>query len=144
MSRNLIGTIGLAACIACVGGCGSNGDERAIRATVVSLRQAYLTEDYRSVCAHMSAHARYLVGTFFHQFPTKCRRDLAESMSAAVLSVRDRAAPEIRDIAVDGTDADVLILLGNTTPITLRFVKDNGTWKLNQVFGTTAPPAPDF
>lgn len=65
-------------------------------------------------------------------------------LSAAVLSRRDRLAPIIVYVDVDGDRAIALATLGGSTPAELRFAKQDGQWKLDRVFGATAGPAPDL
>jgi hypothetical protein len=144
--RRAIAAIGLAMLAACAPasiGCGE-GDERDIEEAFGELRRAYLTEDYPGICARMSTAVQREIGQLGHDEPTTCVRDMAQNMSAAVLSPRDRVDPKIEEIEVDGDRATVLATLGGTTPGNVHFVKQDGDWKLDQLFGTTAPPAPDL
>jgi hypothetical protein len=125
-------------------GIGCGGEEQAIRDAFSELRRAYLTEDYRAACAGMTAAARREVGELGHEKPTVCPRDLAQNMSAAILSPRDRVEPEIERVDVTGDEATVTARLGGTTTGVVHFAKEDGEWKLAQLFGTTAPPPPDL
>jgi hypothetical protein len=135
----------LAGCaIALLGGAGCGGDEREIRAVLGDIRLAYLTEQYRRVCSLMTPAARREVGELGHLQPSGCAQDVSRNMSAAVLSPRDRAAPEIHEIAVDGVRATVTAVLGGTTLGTIRLAKHDGVWKLDQLWATTAQPPVDL
>ena len=129
-------TVGITAC---------GADRTAeLRADVETLRRAYLEEDYRTVCAHMTAAAKREVGQLGHATPSSCPRDMAEKLSAAVLSRRDRVDPPIRMVEIDGDRATVVAVLGGTTPSVVRFRREGGVWKLAKLFATTAPPPPDL
>jgi hypothetical protein len=142
--RRLVALAGCAVISALAGsGCGS-GDAEEVKQAFRDLRRAYLVEDYRAACALMAPAARREVGEIGHEQRTRCPHDLAQNMSAAVLSPRDRVDPPIREIAVDGDRAHVVALLGGTTPGVVHFVKDGERWKLARLFGVTAPPPRDL
>lgn len=142
--RWLAAAAAVAAVAVVASACGGGDDEHEVRAAFGDLRTAYLEEDYGAVCARLSAQAKREVGRLGHLEPTSCPRDVAQNMSAAILSARDRAVPEIEAVAVDGDSATVDAVLGGGTPGSVRFVKEGGRWKLGQLFGTTAPPPPEL
>jgi hypothetical protein len=141
-ARILLLPLACAAALAGASGCAD--DEGAIRDRFTELRRAYLVEDYRAVCRQMTADARREVGELGHQNRTTCPQDMAQNMSAAIVSPRDRTEPEIEAVEVDGDRAKVLAQLGGTTPGTVYFAKEDGEWKLDQLFGTTARPPADL
>lgn len=127
-----------------VSGCGDGESEREIRDVVSALHAAYLAEDYERVCDHLSASARLELGSIGHSKPTTCPADMRGRMSAAILSPRDMIEAPIREIDIDDDEASVSAMLGGTTPGVLRFVHEDGEWKLAKLFSVSAPPPPDM
>lgn len=123
--------------------CGAD-HERGIRSAFSELRQAYAKGDPAAVCTLLSSAAQREVGELGHGEATACPRDLRRNTAIGDLSRRDRAAPAIREIEVDGDEATVVAVLGGTTPGVVHFVREDGEWKLAQLFGTTAPPPEDL
>jgi hypothetical protein len=143
--RRSIQAIAVAGCaVALFGGTGCNEDERDIRTVFSDIRRAYLTENYHRVCSNLTTMARREVGELGHLAASGCAADMERNMSATILSPRDRVEPEIREIDVDGARATVLAVLAGTTFGTVHFLKQDGEWKLDQLWGTTAPPPPDL
>jgi hypothetical protein len=123
--------------------CGSSDADK-IETAMGDLRTAYLAEDYQAVCDLLTPTARRDLGKLGHGEPTRCPRDMAEKMSATILSRRDRIDPKIVTIEVAGETATVMTKLGSHTPTRVRFAKHRGDWKLNRLYDTSAPAPPDF
>jgi len=134
--------LGIAAILAGTG-CG-DGEQDAVRTAIGEIRRAYLSEQYSRVCSRMTVAAQREVGQLGHATPSNCPADIAKQMSAAILAPRDRIDPEIREIDVDGDKATVTAIAGGNAPSTFYLRKQDGAWKLNQLWGTTAPPPPDL
>lgn len=143
--RPRAGSLLAAAGVALAFGAGCGGDDgQGVRDAFGELRRAYLAQDYRALCASLSRAAKREIGELGHQQPTGCRRDVARNLSAAIVSPRDRPDPTIETISIDGDQATVTATLGGDSPGHVEFVREDGAWKLAQLFATTAPPLRDL
>jgi len=120
-------------------GCG--GDERReVQRALLDLRLDYLAERYGEACDHLTRGAQREVGSIGHVVPTTCPRDMAEHMSARVVSAADMAGPRVRSVEVDGDAARADAVAGDGTPLRLALAREDGAWKLARVFGGSARP----
>lgn len=139
--RSILAAALLLPCLA-LPACGE--DERDVRAAFHEVRRTWLTEDYRGMCQHLTSAAKREIETIGHGLQRDCPSAVAERLSATILSPRDRVEPEIERVELDGDSATVVAQLGGTTPGEVRFAKEDGAWKLERMFGITAPPPEDL
>jgi hypothetical protein len=69
---------------------------------------------------------------------------MSTHMSGSILSRRERLTARIHSIRVHSDHAAVIVVLGGSTRTRLRFANEDGEWKLDTVFGNSAPPAADL
>jgi len=125
------------------GGCGGD-DEEDVRAAFVDLRFAYFAGDYGAVCTGMTAPARRELADMGHGPGGACPHDMAERLSSAAPSRRDRLPAEIAGVVVDDDRATVTVDLGGRSASAIAFAKVDGRWKLDELFGTTGPAPLDM
>ena len=140
--RAIVGALITAAALAPLS-CG-NAEERAVRDAFRDLRAAHLSGDAAAVCDLLSHAARRELGEMGHGEPSDCALDLHRNLALGSLSARDRARPRIRSVTIEGDAAMIVAILGGTTPVVVHFLKQDGEWRLAQLFGQSAPPPPDL
>lgn len=128
-----------------IASCGSDDESQAVRTAFGELRQDFATEDLDGLCSRLSRSARKQIGSFGHRKPRGCWIDAAEFVMTQKKSRINRRtpAPRVVEIAVDGDMATVMAILGRGSKSRVSFVKEDGRWKLDSIYGTTGPPAPD-
>ena len=126
------------------GGCGAERDERderaAVRSAYEQIQRSFAKHDRRAVCAAISRKARRQVGFLGHEKPTLCRFDVGDLFKWIDSSGARRAL----NVTVMGDTATVTYRLDAKTRGRIPFVREDGSWKLDNFFSTTAPPAPDL
>jgi len=135
---------GLVSTVVGLGACGGEDEGQQVRAALVDLRFAYFAGDYGAVCSRLSTAAKRQLADMGHNPAGTCPHDMAERMSSAAPSRRDRLPLEIVEVDVDGDRATVTAELGGSSPSKLPLVKVDGRWKADALFGASGPPAVDM
>lgn len=127
------------------GGDGSQDDEKRVRISYKQLQTRFEARDSHGVCARISKAAREQVGSLGHAQPTTCPRDVRQLFKWVKKDDDGRTGrPKLIDVAIDGGTATVTAGLTDDTRGRVRFVEEDGEWKLDSFFGITGPPPPDM
>jgi hypothetical protein len=142
-------TAGLALMLAapgCGGGDDNDGDdERSVRAAYAQLQGRFEARDAKGVCARISVAAKEQVGSLGHATPTTCAKDVKQLFKWIKPAAAKRASrPRAMRVALDGEKATVTAGLTENATGRVRFVEEDGQWKLDSFFSITGPPAPDM
>jgi hypothetical protein len=128
-------------------GCGgdSNDDEKRIRTAYTQLQGRFEARDSKGVCDRISEGARKQVGSLGHATPTTCVTDVRQLFKWIKPAGTSKAArPKVMAVAMDGEKATVTAGLGGDAHGKVRFVEEDGQWKLDSFFSITGPPPPDM
>jgi len=135
--------------------CGGSADseEARVAAVIAKLQEDLAEGRISAVCAAISDRSKRQVGSVGHQRkPTTCRADLGDLVRASrslqgstIKGLGETAAPDVLGIAIppDGGTASVTMTLGER-PFRVPFVREKGSWKLDDFFGATARPPADL
>lgn len=131
---------------ACGGDDGASDDEQAKRVRTVygELQGRFAAKDSQGVCARLSKAAREQVGSLGHAQPTTCVRDVRQLFKWIEGGGGSAAKPQPMRVAIDGDTATVTARLTDSARAPVRFVEEDGEWKLDSFFAITGPPAPDM
>lgn len=130
----------------CGGDKGSDADEaKRVRTVFVELQSRFAAKDSKGVCARISRAAKEQVGSLGHARPTTCVRDVRQLFKWIKAGGGGRGAkPRAMRVAMDGDTATVTAQLSENARAPVRFVEEDGEWKLDSFFAITGPPAPDM
>jgi hypothetical protein len=133
--------VGVAGC----GGDDSNDDEQSVRQAYTRLQASFEARDANGVCARISKGAKKQVGSLGHAQPTTCSKDVRQLFKWITADKAKRATrPKAMSVALDGEQAIVTAGLGEGARGRVRFVEEDGEWKLDSFFSITGPPPPDM
>ena len=131
----------------CGGGDGaSDADEaKRVRTSYAELQSRFAAKDSSGVCARLSRAAKEQVGSMGHAQPTTCVRDVRQLFkwikSGGTGGV---SRPAVTRVAIEGDTATVTARLSDNASGPVRFVEEDGEWKLDSFFAISGPPAPDM
>jgi hypothetical protein len=131
----------------CGGGDGPSDAEESkrVRAAYSELQSRFAAKDSAGVCARISRSAKEQVGSLGHAQPTTCVRDVRQLFKWIKTGGAGSAAkPQAMRVAMDGETATVTAKLSENARAPVRFVEEDGEWKLDSFFAITGPPAPDM
>lgn len=143
------------ACLACsFAACGGTDDADEIAKVMSALQDDLAERDVEAVCAALGPKPRYQLGTIGHdRKPTTCERDLRDYVAgmekAALLAnrpmpnLRRTPRPRVARVEVDG-DRAVAVTRLTGDRLDIPFVKDDGDWKLGDLFVVTGPVRRDL
>jgi hypothetical protein len=145
----LVAAVALAVAIAGPGCGGSRDDDsrdeaKRIRVAYTQLQTRFAAKDSEGVCARISKAAKEQVGSLGHARPTTCARDVRQLFKWIKPGGGASAQPKATNVAMDGDTATVTARLGDNASAPVRFVEEDGEWKLDSFFAITGPPAPDM
>lgn len=127
------------------------GDDRAdVEATLRALQRDVSSQDLVAVCAAMAERSRRQLATVGHDpRGSGCEHDLGAMLGGiepAILAnggVRAMAKPRVVAVDVAG-DRATARMASDSGPMEVALVKEDGEWKLDNFFGTSAPPPRDL
>lgn len=128
-------------------GCGGDdgNDEQSVRAAYTQLQGRFEARDSKGVCARISKAAKEQVGSLGHASPTTCARDVRQLFKWIKADPATRGSrPKVVRVAMDGNKATVTARLSENATAPVRFVDEDGDWKLDSFFSITGPPPPDM
>jgi hypothetical protein len=114
-------------------GCDDDG-QRDVAQMLSQMRSEYLRQDYRAACARLTQRAQRELGLIGHAPPSGCEKDMARRMSSKVLSKRDLSVPRLSDLRLDGDRATGRLSIASEEPLSVRFAREGGAWKLDTLF----------
>jgi hypothetical protein len=132
-------------------GCGGGDDvsdaeqAKRVRSAYAELQDRFAAKDSQGVCARISRAAKEQVGSMGHAQPTTCVRDVRQLFKWIKADrARGAARPTATRVAIDGDSATVTAKLSDNASGPVRFVEEDGEWKLDGFFSNTGPPASDM
>lgn len=147
LGRTRIGLATALVSVLALPGCGGDdeNEEKRLRTAYAQLQDRFEARDSKGVCARISKAAREQVGSLGHAQPTTCARDVRQLFKGIEAEqAKPVAQPKAMSIAVDGDRATVTARLSENARGRVRFVEEDGEWKLDSFFGITGPPPPDM
>jgi hypothetical protein len=137
-----VGLVGLALTLASLTSCGDDtADREEIGRTFVALKEGFRARDERLVCRHLTTAAGRQVKLFRHREPTTCERDVAQFLTTlnGPAAMRLDVDPRVESIEVKGERAVVVARFGPQSTSAYAFAREDGSWRLDSLFGITAP-----
>lgn len=127
------------------GGDSGEDDAKNVRTAYTQLQARFEARDSKGVCDRISEAAKEQVGSLGHASPTTCVKDVRQLFKWIKAEPAGRATrPRAMSVAMDGGTATVTAGLPSAARTKVRFVEEDGAWKLDSFFAITGPPPPDM
>jgi hypothetical protein len=134
------GAIAATAMLGAVGCGGGQSDEDQIRATIERLQQARADNDTQLACENITRRAHILIGVMGHDSPATCDVELDKVFrwmrGDPTKPAPRQPLPELLDARIEGDRATATVAAPGNPSIEASFVRDDGKWLLDSVFGT--------
>jgi hypothetical protein len=133
--------------VAAIAACGSENEERSprqdrqdVRAAFAELRAALADRDPNRACAEVSEATGRQAGSTGHLRPTACSRDMRKLFASVdgPGSGGRAVRPRVDEIALDGERAVVVADFGHDATGAFPFLREDGEWRLDSLYGHTA------
>lgn len=123
------------------GGGGGDSEEDRIESTIEGLQEAFIDNDGKKACEHVTKRAVTLVGVMAHQTPATCVLEMEKIFQWLRGDPRNPGEPQdpqpdLIEADIRGTRAMAIVQADGHAPVEVPFVKSRGEWKLDSVFGT--------
>jgi len=130
-----------------VTGCGSSSasDPEAVRAAFDDLAADLAAGDVDGACEAMTRSAARHVGTMGHNEPWGCRYNVREFLEQLGADAPESPyTPKAVSVSIEGDRATVVAKANGEWKVRLPFVREDGDWKADKLFGISGPVPMDM